>query len=303
MSKKILVGLNNSPLDEKVLKFASYLSKASGCPLTLLHANEKPISHPTIPDVPELAEIVKQAADRQLSEAKAYLTKISESLSCESEVLLVTNNPAAAIIEEAKTSEYLWVITGASSHPKNVFFKSMSCNLSLYNKTDIPVITVNKDLELPKEGEPLRVLATEDLTSSSHVKESAGDLLKALKEKCDVKVVHVSPITEKELGIERSLPGGFKHESKKPIEESMKIVDKACRTLLEKKYEIKDFAKQDFSIKHGNVKESIKEEISSFKPHLVIFGSHKKVHFDPIYLGKIPFSTAFEFGTPFMITP
>ena len=307
-SPYILLALNNTELDEKVLNMAAFIAKRSGTYAKAIYAfDELAYNYTKIGTSMsiEIGTVMKECRQQAYEEDKKYMDALKEKHDFILDAKVVRGEATSVIAEELRGGDYQMVVTGAHESPHGFLETGLSCNLGLYNLVETPILTLGQDVNIPPidSDSEIRILLTDDLDERRMVARFAKNLFELMGPSCQFKLFHVNRITKEELSIPVSLPGGFAHSDPGNAEETLKKIDKDINNELNQRFPKIPEANLTTAVVHGSPKDQILAEVEAFDPHLVVFGKHKSVHFNKLYLGRIPFKTAFKMKRPFVIVP
>ncbi len=180
-----------------------------------------------------------------------------------------------------------------------------STALSLMGSAPCPVLVMGADQFNRPQVEKL--LLADDLSSNSgkaceFAYEFAGGLAPS-----KMFHIHVSGITKDSLKTALELSANASHTPQIPLDSVDKVYHEVQSALLEKlrqrACQVGRDVEQNVSVRAGQVQDELGAAVAEFKPGVLVFGRHKRVHTKPFFIGRVPFKSMLAMNLPVLVVP
>ena len=311
MQKSILSALDMSHRDEKVVAYSRVFAKKWQLGIRIIHVV------PTAPHTPPNARFLDshvpingkggatlKTSPKTKERVERYMMHTARQLGPGTVSSIRYGCPFDMIMEEIKQGDYIFIVLGASDYGHSPLLEGDSCNLCLYNKSPVPVLTINKNSPLPNEvDKTVKFLVADDLIDDNHVVRFAAELKSIIKTATLFHHFHVSTPRTEYFASLLKLPIEARKREEAKIKANLAHLDSHLRHQLHERLSSQPHSAMKTVLCRGHVKEELYRHIRCFRPDFSIFGCHKPLHFNPTYPGRVSFDTVFALKRPFFIVP
>jgi nucleotide-binding universal stress UspA family protein len=141
--QRVLVGLDDTPLSERLVEYAAAFARAFGARLTLLRAYDW--SERTAMTEAPTIEVLSDRQPKEENEARSYLDQLARSLRDEGlavDTVVLDDTAADAILEESRREPQSLVVLGAHDHGWLARIVRGSTSHEVLSRFETPVLIV-----------------------------------------------------------------------------------------------------------------------------------------------------------------
>lgn len=309
-NKMVVAGFEHSDRDRHLMKAAASLSEAMHLSVRFVHSVESKYDNPVFPVFgKEVNKILQQIKADSLKKVEEELESLVNECGDHTSLCIKQDRAATSLMEESDAQGAWLTMVGARPGSHAFTPASLSTTRALINQSERPVMVVNDEATLDLSGEEVRILCADDLMDGGEAAiQFAAEFAQGLGESARLQVLHVNPMTEESLEASFQHAILATHSQVTPAIDSGEVfraVSAMTQTVLEQRIKQVDLDEKQLQgcVVHGQVVPSLLEAVESFKPHVVIFGKHLRVHRRPFYFGHVPLTTAYRLNIPFVVVP
>ena len=310
----VFVAVNFDESAERLVQCAAALCRTTGMTLTLKHVSE-PVFRNYVKYVEPLAalkpEIFQSIEDDAITIAESRLREIAQGVKgVTPETEVIVGHVAESLLGAIKSSGASVVIVGAAKGSHKLLMRGFSTAMALMNECPVPVIVVPGGAAVDFAREHFRLMVADDLRDeTAPAVESTFELAERLKAS-EVLQLHVSSMTEDlfKTTMEGALAAA-RNAGDVSVSELWSIAQEKMTTRATQRATPQKMA---FRTAGGRIKalceagplqEEIMRNVSSYKPDLVVFGRHERLHSHSMAYGQLPLHMMLALERPIMIVP
>ena len=311
----IVIGLSGRESDKKLLKIAVDLCEKLSKKLHLVHCYEpNEATYASLLGDKDLTKVFEGSDAAYEKSKKDYLKGIADNLQITASYSVVAGAKAPSLVSEAQISDGFLILVGARSKEQQDKNNHSSLAVSLFNCSNIPVMVINEKISDKWQIDSfLRVVCADDLDEERNKAAPFAAQLVHLydnnqKNQSELNLIHVNPLSKSLLESSIDLALTKAHVQPTASINPEKIYQNFLSSMKENldKRIPKDLQEKisfQSQVIDGHCERELASIIQNQFASIAVFGKHRAVHRKPFYFGKLPFATAFELDTPFIIVP